>query len=171
MEIKRVMMSSTLCVALSLITALGYAQATSTIVAKPGVNSTNEISVSLEKTGAAADISGYSFTVEYDMTQVDVASIKDISGQPRAGTQFSLGQETIADSGTTAAQRVILATTSSNLKNPSKLVEVKFAKKPGYAGPFYLRVSDRTSTPTVDGLLGADFKNIPHDFDVSLVNK
>lgn len=171
MTIKELLKCSVSFTGLLAISALACGQVTNTIVATEGSNSGNAFSVNLEKTGSASDVAGYSFLVEYDLTQVDVVGVKDASGQPRAGQQLSLGQASIVDGSTTAAQRIIMSTTLSNLSNPTKLVEVQLEKKPGYVGPLYLRLDDRSSTPTVDGLLGADLKNIPHNFDTSQVTK
>lgn len=153
--------------------ALCGAQSSNTIAAKfasaPGAGSS--FSVSLVNRGAATSVAGFAFKLQYDPAQVSIAGTVDNTNQPDAGMQYTMGPETAAESGNLPAERIISGTTAKELTNANNLVEIKFAKKAGFTAPFKFNVVDRLTTPVVDGLQGADLKNIPHGFDVSEVNK
>lgn len=138
-------------------------------VAAPGSGS--NFSIALVNSGPATEVAGFAFKVQYDPAQVSIVGVKNNTGDSAASIQYDLGAEKASGNPAVPAERVISATTMQNLANATNLVEIQFSKKPGFAPPLKLQVTDRLSAPVVDGLQGGDLKNIPHVFDISGVTQ
>jgi len=172
MKIKTTTISRLVTAALfTVATAIVGAQNTNTIAAEyvtaPGAGS--EFAVKLVNKGPVETIAGFAFTLHYDPTQVTISGVTNNTGQSGAGVQYTLGTESVNEAG--KASRILSATTLSDLKGATNLAEIKFQKKAGFQAPLNLQITDRATTPLIDGLQGASLDNIPHVFDTSAVSQ
>ena len=150
----------------------GASAQSATVASKFGVSPANadRFTINLVNQGSAAPVAGFAFKLKYDPTQVEVTGVKDNTGQAGAKIQYTLGKAS-APASDGLVEQVLTATTLKNLENPANLVEISLSKKSGYSNPLRFSVADHVTEPVIDGLTGADMKNIPHSFDSKEVNK
>lgn len=135
-----------------------------------------DFTVVLKYEGDAAAVSGFAFRIGYDAAQVSFEGVNNNTGAADAGVQYTVGDDAKESlGGGTTNARIIMMTTAKDITKPGNLIELKFAKKDGYKGPFNLVVQDRKVNPGengADGVFAGDagnYKNLPHAFDVSAV--
>jgi hypothetical protein len=169
---KTTLLQATMAGSILAAAALCAAQTTTTVSAQYGTAPASGQNFTIDLVNSpATDIAGFSFKLLYDPNQVDVTGVSDNTGQSQASVQYTLGKATDSSNAAMPAQRIVMATTLKELKGAGNLVELKLVKKPGFAPPLKFAVEDRVTGKFIDGLQGADLKNVPHEFDASAVNK
>lgn len=121
--------------------------------------------VNLVLSNTTANISGFTFRVFYDSSQITFSSATDNTGQPGAGVDYTIGPVTAGTAGGNSNTfRAISMTTNLDLLNPvTNLAQLNFTTTAGYTGPIPGNCFLTDNGPS-DGLFNDAFQDIPHTF-------
>lgn len=146
----------------------GFSQALvkTEFVAEP-TSPTQQFSINLVLYNTTSNISGFTFRVWYDSTQMSLNGITDNTGQPGAGCSYSVGPVVAGTAGGSSnSYRVISLVTAADLINVTYLGQLDLATtttwNPNipFTGNFFV-----TDNDSGDGLFDDSFMDIPHTFN------
>ncbi len=127
-----------------------------------GANSA--FTVALTMSPSDTNISGFSFLVAYDNTQVTLTGISDNTGQPAADVQYTKGDESPLTGVPNVNTGVpVVADTATSLVNPTNLALLHFQTTNTYNDPnnrFWLHLEDHID----EGLINDSYEPIQTEY-------
>lgn len=128
---------------------------------------TQPFTINLKLYNTTSNISGFTFRVWYDSTQMSLLAVTDNTGQPAAGCSYTMGPVVSGSAGGSSdSYRIISLVTSADLVNVVNLGELDFTTTTTWSanvpfmGNFFV-----TDNGPGDGLFDDTFTDIPHTFN------